>query len=152
MARQLESPSHSFHVCVDHYPRLSECVPQHDIRGFSPHPRQGRERCHRVRNLFMKLVRHDLGALYKIVGLGFEEPGGTNECLHLGGTGFRIVTWPTISTKENRSHLIDTLVGALRRQNGGHEKFPGIGVVEFYLHVGRRGAQYSQYATHADLE
>ena len=34
----------------------------------------------------MESVRQDLGALYEIVGLGFEEPGGTNECFHFVGT------------------------------------------------------------------
>ena len=87
----------------------------------------------------MKLFRHDLGALNEIARLGFEKPGRTNKGLQLGRASFCIVTWPLVSTKEIRGDLVDALVGALRRQDGGHEQFPRGSMGEFDPSLRHRG-------------
>ncbi len=151
MAGQLEPPDHTFDMRVDYHGRLSERIPQNDIGGFSPHPRQGRESLHRVRNLLVELVPHHLGTLNEMFGFRLKEPGCADQVLQFGRPGVCVITRTAVASKELRGHLVDTLVGTLRRQNGRHQKFPGIGVVEFHFQIGYRSAQRGQYSGHPAL-
>ena len=55
-------------------------------------------------------------------------------------------SFDTLRTRlQNRAgDSVDALVGALRRQDGGHEKFPGVAVVELHLHIRHRCTQSGQ--------
>jgi hypothetical protein len=122
---QAEPPVHALHVRVHREGGLPEGAAEHHVGGLARDAAQGDQG--------LDVVGHPPGEALRDVPRGRldgarllpEEPGAVHEPLDLagrcGGQGAR----GPVAREELRRHLVHDLVGALGREDGGHEQLEG---------------------------
>jgi len=119
-----EPPGKADHVSVDGDP-LDDVVAvlEDDVRGLATHAREVREFVHRVGHLAAVLGddrlagRDDPARLLVRVG---DRPDVLGEFVLASRD---VVPGGLVRLEEVRGHLVDALVGALRREDHGHQQF-----------------------------
>ena len=99
-----------------------EGVAEHDVGGLSPDPRKIDELLHGVRYLATVIFRQSLPKADERARFVAEEAGGADKLFEFVGVGLCVVVRLRISFEQRRSDLIDALIGALRREDCGHEQ------------------------------
>ena len=111
----------------------AEGIAEHDICRFSADTGQGDQFFHRLRYLSGKALGHGLSADDEVFRLVLEETRGANDLFKFKAMRRCQFCRPPISLKERRGNLIDSLVGALGREDRGHEQFPRGTMVQLHL-------------------
>ena len=128
----------------------SEGVAEHHVGRLPADPRQGAEGVHRVGNPAAVPRHHLPGHRDQVLRLVPEEPGGADQLLDVflavpraraRASGYRC--------EERRSDEIDPRVGALRREDRGHQQLVGVGVLEGAVRVRIGGLEPGQHAPRA---
>jgi hypothetical protein len=134
--RKAEATGEAANVGINGQPRKVERHTAHHIRRFATNTGQRGEILHRPGHLAIKGVNKPGRHCFETVGLGVKKPGRTNQFLKLSLISGREIDRLRIPDEQCRSDLIDLLVRALGRKNGGHQQLKRVGVIELTLGVG----------------
>ena len=110
-------------------------VAQHDVGCLAAHAAQLRQLLHRARHLAAVLLHQRLAAGLEALGLVAEEPGRLDGPLQSGQGSPGVVGGGAILLEQVRRDQVHALVGALRREDGRHQQFERVGVVQFAMRV-----------------
>jgi hypothetical protein len=98
---------------VDHHSRLSKCMPQDHVRGFSPDTRQTHQRFHGVRHSTVKALDQRPAAQDDALGLSLEKPRRPDQMFQFRLVGLCIIRGSAIPPEQLTGDLVDPLVRAL---------------------------------------
>ena len=103
---------------------------QNDIRSLAGGAGNGEQFIHGLRHRSAEITQYSFRRADQRFGFVVEEAGGSDILRQLGLAHVGEVGDGWIFLKQAWRHLIHALVGALRRENGGHQQFPRIVVME----------------------
>ena len=130
-----QAPTQSPEVRINGNAWDSEGMSQHDIRGFTPHSWKRDQLLQSLRDLTSE-IRFDLyRQAINTTRLGSKESSGVHEFLNVGQGGIGEFPGCSVLPKKGGSHPIDTLIGALGRENCRHEELQGILKIQFAMHL-----------------
>lgn len=101
-----------------------------DVRGLAADARKACQLIHRARHYAAEVGDHGLRAPDDLLGLGAEEPERMDDLFDAGERGVRQCVGIGEFGEQDRRHLVDGGVGALRREDDGDGKRERIHVVE----------------------
>ena len=130
-----EAPGESADMGVDRDPGDTEGIAQHDVRRLAADSRQSNQLIERGRHLATVTLADGLGESLDARGLRAIEADRLDQRLQLrtvsGGVGLGV----GVAREEGRGDGVDPLVGALSRQDGGHEELKRVGEIELGIGV-----------------
>jgi hypothetical protein len=129
---------------IDDHPWNCEGIAKDDVGRLAPDPRQF--------NQFTQGLRHDtlmprhngLGATNQIGGLVAKKSSRADQCFDLWEGGASQGSRIREPGKERGGYQIDSHVGALGGEDGGHQQLPWGGVMQGTLSIGISPLQESQ--------
>src|SRR5579862_4949230 len=119
---QLQTVRNALHVRIDDH-TVRDLVPgaQHDIGGLARDPRHGQQLVHGARDLAAKFADDLARRPYQRLRLIAKEAGGADIVLELLRLERRKRLWSGIFLEQNRRDHVDAYIGALSREDGGHQ-------------------------------
>ncbi|PQM49443.1 hypothetical protein C1Y40_00335 [Mycobacterium talmoniae] len=124
-----------------------EGIAEDDVGGFAAHPGQGDQLGHGGRHLPVEPFHQSLPEADQRGCLVTEETGGADEVFELGAVGLGVVQRGPIAGEQRRGGQVDALIGALRRQDGGHRQLERRGEVQLATHFRKRLRQCAIHPT-----
>ena len=136
LLRQAEPLRQPGDVRIHHHAAVDvKRVAQHDIGGLAAHAAQLRQFLHRARHLAAVLFHERLATGLDALGLVAEEAGRLDGLLQFGQRRPGVVGGGAILLEQVRRDQVHALVGALGREDGRHQQFERVGVVQFAMRV-----------------
>lgn len=137
VASETEASRQTPHVRVHDNPRGdAEALAEDDLGCLTPDTGQRNEGIEIGRYLAAVFFRDDFCSGAQRRSLSAEHSGRPDHLFQLVLTGTRQVGWTRPTTEQHGGHLIDTLIGALRREYGGYQQLPRRSMDELGLGAG----------------
>jgi hypothetical protein len=118
---------------IDDNAWLTKGVSKNDIRSLSANARQRNQLIHRARNLFTEALGHSFSTGDEMFRFVLKETGGMNDLFEFRNICRGQLCRLPVSPEERWRDLVDSLIGALGREDRGHKQFPGGAMVKFHL-------------------
>ena len=125
----------AFYVRIHNDSRDGKSAPKYDIRRLSPDSGEFNQGLHIVRNFSTMPLQKGLAASLDTFCLVAIKTGGADHFLQVGDGDFCKVFCRAQFFKECLGYLVDPLVGALGRQDGGNQKLQRVSVAQGSLDI-----------------
>ncbi len=135
-SRPAEAEGDPLDVGVDHHPGDAESVAEDHVGRLAPHPRQGGQRLQAGRHLPPCSATRAAAQPSRLLALLRKNPVERISSSSSAGSARASASGVGIAAKQFRRHLVDPHIGALGREDGGHQQLPGAVEVQGALGTG----------------
>lgn len=136
MSRKTEPTRQANHMCVHHHALVFlKGVAEYDIGCFPTYAWQRNEFFHRIGNATTEIFFQFLAASLNIFRLVPEKSCGAYCLLNLFQRGICKRCWIRKRLEKCACHLVHPFVGALRREDGGHEQLETVCMFQLALGI-----------------